>query len=265
MRINVNNLSFAYREHKVLDNISFNIDSGEFLCVLGQNGAGKSTLFKLLLGFLKKQSGEILIEGKQLEEYSRKELAREIAYIPQYSASAFSFSVFDTVLMGTTCRIDSLGSPKKREKKIALDALKKFGIEHLAHKSTSSISGGERQLVILARAIAQGSHILILDEPTANLDYGNQFKVMKTISQLKDSGYSIILSTHNPEQALWFSDNVLLIDDKKILAHGKTSEIMSPENLKQLYDIPIKLIESEGRIICYPSFDKENTDNVYVE
>jgi iron complex transport system ATP-binding protein len=257
MRINVNNLSFAYKEQKVLDDISFTIDSGEFLCVLGQNGAGKSTLFKLLLGFLKKQSGEILIEGKKLEDYNRKELAREIAYIPQYSSNAFSYSVFDTVLMGTTCRIDSLGSPKKHEKRIAQEALKKFGIEHLSQKLTSSISGGERQLVILARAYAQGSHILILDEPTANLDYGNQFKVMKTISELKASGYSIILSTHNPEQALWFSDKVMLLNDNKILAHGETSEIMNPENLKKIYDIPIELIESNGRTICFPSFEKK--------
>ncbi len=257
MSISVNNLSFAYKEQKVLDDISFNLESGEFLCVLGQNGAGKSTLFKLLLGFLKKQSGEILIGDKKLEEYSRKELAREIAYIPQYSSNAFSYSVFDTVLMGTTCRIDSLGSPKKREKRIAQDALKRFEIEHLSHKLTSSISGGERQLVILARAYAQGSHILILDEPTANLDYGNQFKVMQTISKLKDSGYSIILSTHNPEQALWFSDKVMFLNDNKILAQGKTSEVMSAENLKKIYDIPIELIESGGRTICFPSFENK--------
>jgi iron complex transport system ATP-binding protein len=155
--------------------------------------------------------------------------------------------------MGTTCRIDSLGAPKKREKMIARDALKRFGIEHLSHKLTSTISGGERQLVILARAYAQGSHILILDEPTANLDYGNQFKVMETISKLKDSGYSIILSTHNPEQALWFSDKVMFINDNKILAHGKTSDVMTGENLKKIYDIPIELIESGGRKICFPS------------
>lgn len=257
MRISVNNLSFAYKNHKVLDDISFNLDSSEFLCVLGQNGAGKSTLFKLLLGFLKKQSGEIIIGNKSLDEYNRKELAREIAYIPQYSSTAFSYSVFNTVLMGTTCRIDSLGSPKKREKRIAQDALKKFNIEHLSNKLTSSISGGERQLVTLARAYAQGSHILILDEPTANLDYGNQFKVMKTISDLRESGYSIILSTHNPEQALWFSDKVMFLNDNKIMAHGKTSQVMTEENLKNIYDIPIELIENNGRKICFPSFKTE--------
>lgn len=257
MRISVNNLNFAYKDHKVLNDVSFSLNSGEFLCVLGQNGAGKSTLFKLLLGFLKKQSGEILIEGRKLEEYNRKELAREIAYIPQYSSNAFSYSVFDTVLMGTTCRIDSIGAPKKREKLIAKNALKRFGIEHLSHKLTSTISGGERQLVILARAYAQGSHILILDEPTANLDYGNQFKVMKTISELKDSGYSIILSTHNPEQALWFSDKVMFLNDQKILAHGNTADVMTRENLKKIYDIPIELTESHGRKICFPAIEEK--------
>ncbi|MGH4038600.1 MAG: ABC transporter ATP-binding protein [Sphaerochaeta sp.] len=258
MRLDVKNLSFAYKDHKVLDDVSFSLNEGEFLCLLGKNGAGKSTLFKLMLGFLKKESGEILIEDKKLETYSRKLLAREIAYIPQYSSNTFDYTVFDTVLMGTTCRIDSLGSPKKREKRIAMEALERFNISHLSHKLASSISGGERQLVILARAIAQGSHILILDEPTANLDYGNQFKVMNTISSLKDMGYSIILSTHNPEQALWFSDKVMFLNDNKILAHGNTDDVMTSENLKTIYDIPIDIIEKNGRKICFPTLENKD-------
>ena len=139
-----------------------------------------------------------------------------------------------------------------------MEALERFNISHLSHKLTSSISGGERQLVILARAIAQGSHILILDEPTANLDYGNQFKVMNTISSLKDMGYSIILSTHNPEQALWFSDKVMFLNDNKILAHGNTDDVMTSENLKTIYDIPIDIIEKNGRKICFPTLENKD-------
>lgn len=255
MRLNIENLSFGYKDNKVLDNISFSVKEGDFLCVLGKNGIGKSTLFKLLLGFLKKDSGKIQIEGKDLEEYDRKALAREIAYIPQYSTSAFSYSVFDTVLMGTTCQLDTLSSPKTKEKKIAKQALERFGIAHLSHKLTSSISGGERQLVTLARAIAQGSHILILDEPTANLDYGNQFRVMNTISSLKKQGYSILLSTHNPEQALWFSDKVMFLSDKKILDFGDKEKVMTSENLKKIYDIPIDLIDVNGKKLCLPRLD----------
>ncbi|MGD1821694.1 MAG: ABC transporter ATP-binding protein [Pleomorphochaeta sp.] len=252
MSLKVNNLSFGYTKEKILENVSFEIKPGDFVCVLGKNGVGKSTLFKLLLGFLHKSEGEILIDEKPLESFNRKELARQVAYIPQYSTSAFTFSVFDTVLMGTTCRIDTLGSPKDKEKQIAYDALKKFNIEHLAHKNSSLISGGERQLVVLARAIAQGSKILILDEPTANLDYGNQFRVMQTISKLKEQGYSIILSTHNPEQAMWFSDKIMFLDGKKVLAYGNTQEIMSSKLLKQIYSIDIDLIEKDGRMICFP-------------
>ncbi|MBK5201711.1 MAG: ABC transporter ATP-binding protein [Spirochaetaceae bacterium] len=255
MRVNVKNLSFGYRDHSVLEDISFSINEGDFLCVLGKNGAGKSTLFKLLLGFLKKEKGNIIIEGKELEKYSRKDLAKEIAYIPQYTSSAFSYSVFDTVLMGTTCNLEGLGSPKHREKRIAKEALEKFGIANLSNKSTASISGGERQLVLLARAIAQGSHILILDEPTANLDYGNQYKVMSIISKLKDQGYSIILSTHNPEHALTFSDKVLFLDDKKILANGDTDKVMTSENLRKIYDLPIEIINVNGKKICSPISD----------
>lgn len=252
MSLKVENLSFSYFDKQVLDNISFQVKKGEFVCVLGKNGAGKSTLFKLLLGFLKRDEGDIFIEDKSLDEFNRKELAREIAYIPQYSTSAFSYSVFHTVLMGTTCRLDTLGSPKAKEKKIALDALKQFGIDHLSYKNCDSISGGERQLVILARAIAQGSKILVLDEPTANLDYGNQFRVLDTISSLKKMGYSIILSTHNPEQALWFSDKVMFLDNKKILAYGRTKDIVSPSLLKQIYGIDIDLVEKDGRKLCFP-------------
>ncbi len=258
MRVDVKNLSFAYKDNCVLDDVSFSINAGDFLCVLGKNGAGKSTLFKLLLGFLKKEKGEIIIEGKDLEDYSRKDLAKEIAYIPQYTSSAFAYSVFDTVLMGTTCNLDGLGSPKHREKRIAKDALEKFGISHLSHKSTASISGGERQLVLLARAIAQGSHILILDEPTANLDYGNQYKVMSIIAKLKNQGYSVILSTHNPENALSFSDKVLFLDDKKILAYGNTDDVMTSENLKTIYDLPIDILNINGRKICTPSLNMDN-------
>lgn len=255
MSLKVENISFAYNKNKVLEDISFEINSGDFVCVLGKNGVGKSTLFKLILGFLNKQNGSISINGKPLESYSRKHLAREIAYIPQYSSSAFSYSVFDTVLMGTTCRLDTLASPKDKEKQIAHQALKKFDIEHLAHKSCSAISGGERQLVVLARAIAQGSKILVLDEPTANLDYGNQFRVMKTISKLKESGYSIILSTHNPEQAMWFSDKLMFLDDKKILAFGNTQNVISSQLLKQIYSIDIDLIEKDGKKLCFPKMD----------
>ncbi len=255
MSLIVNNLSFSYSDKKILDKISFNIEEGDFVCVLGKNGVGKSTLFKLLLGFLKKQTGQILIENKDVDHFNRKELAREVAYIPQYTTSAFNYSVFDTVLMGTTCRLDTLGSPKAKEKKIALDALKQFKIAHLAHKYSDSISGGERQLVVLARAIAQGSKILILDEPTANLDYGNQVRVMQTISELKSQGYSIILSTHNPEQALWFSDKVMFLDDKKILAFGKTDDVISSDLLKQIYGIDIDLIEKDGRKLCFPKIN----------
>lgn len=255
MSLKVNNLSFGYTKNKILEDISFEVKPGDFVCVLGKNGIGKSTLFKLLLGFLKKEKGEILIDNKPLESFTRKELAREVAYIPQYSTSAFNYNVFDTVLMGTTCRLDTLGSPKAKEKQIARDALKQFEISHLSKKNTSSISGGERQLVVLARAIAQGSKILILDEPTANLDYGNQFRVMKTISKLKEFGYMIILSTHNPEQAMWFSDKIMVLDDKKVLAYGNTDEIIDEDLLNKIYSIDIDLVEKDGKKICFPKVD----------
>ena len=181
MTLEVSNLQFSYKTVNVLRGISFDVSEGTLLCVLGKNGAGKSTLFRCILGLLKGYGGNVLIDGIKAETLSPKELAGKISYIPQNHSTAFSFSVLDMVMMGATTQLNQFGNPRRKERVLAEAALEVMNIRHLKDRNFSNISGGEQQLVLIARAIAQQTKIIIMDEPCSNLDYGNQIKVMKAV------------------------------------------------------------------------------------
>lgn len=242
--IEVRELSFSYGRHEVLKGISFTAEPGEMLCVLGHNGAGKSTLFKCMLGILRGYSGSVSIDGKNISDMSAVERARCVAYIPQAANPAFSYSVADMVLMGTMPQLSGRLSPGNAEKEIAMDALARLGIEDLAMRSYSQISGGEQQLVIIARAIAQGARILIMDEPTSSLDYGNQMRVQKQLTKLIEDGYTIIQSSHNPEQAYIFADRIICIRDGRIYRQGRPEEVLDEQLIRDLYNIDVEMISS---------------------
>lgn len=242
--IEVRELSFSYGRHEVLKGISFTAEPGEMLCVLGHNGAGKSTLFKCMLGILRGYSGSVSIDGKNISDMSAAERARSVAYIPQAANPAFSYSVADMVLMGTMPQLSGRLSPGNAEKEIAMDALARLGIEDLAMRSYSQISGGEQQLVIIARAIAQGARILIMDEPTSSLDYGNQMRVQKQLTKLIEDGYTIIQSSHNPEQAYIFADRIICIRDGRIYRQGRPEEVLDEQLIRDLYNIDVEMISS---------------------
>ena len=242
--IEVRELSFSYGRHEVLKGISFTAEPGEMLCVLGHNGAGKSTLFKCMLGILRDYSGSVSIDGKNISDMSAAERARSVAYIPQAANPAFSYSVADMVLMGTMPQLSGRLSPSNAEKEIAMDALARLGIEDLAMRSYSQISGGEQQLVIIARAIAQGARILIMDEPTSSLDYGNQMRVQKQLTKLIEDGYTIIQSSHNPEQAYIFADRIICIRDGRIYRQGRPEEVLDEQLIRGLYNIDVEMISS---------------------
>ena len=242
--IEVRDLGFSYGRHEVLKGISFTAEPGEMLCVLGHNGAGKSTLFKCMLGILRGYSGSVSIDGKNISDMSAAERARSVAYIPQAANPAFSYSVADMVLMGTMPQLSGRLSPGNAEKEIAMDALARLGIEDLAMRSYSQISGGEQQLVIIARAIAQGARILIMDEPTSSLDYGNQMRVQKQLTKLIEDGYTIIQSSHNPEQAYIFADRIICIRDGRIYRQGRPEEVLDEQLIRDLYNIDVEMISS---------------------
>ena len=254
MSLEVKDLRFSYGEHEVLKGLSFSAEYGELLSVLGPNGVGKSTLFRCVLGLLKPQSGQCLIDGESTAGLSAKELASRIAYIPQSHYPTFNFSVMDMVLMGTTAQINAMSVPGKRQIRLAKEALKKLGIAHLARRGYTNISGGERQLVLIARAIAQQAKILIMDEPSANLDYGNRTRFMQTVKSLAGEGYAIIQSTHDPDQAFLYSDKVLAIHDGQMLAWGDPKETINSALISSLYGVQVEVcsLKDDRMRVCVP-------------
>ena len=241
--IDVRGLTFAYDKVKVLDNMSFSLGSGQLVAVLGPNGAGKSTLFKCMLGLLRHYDGQILLGGRDIRSMGRKEMAKLAAYIPQSEAPVFNYTVKESVLMGTTGTLSPLQSPGEEQLALTERAMEYLGIEHMADRGINEISGGERQLVLLARAMAQKAKILIMDEPTANLDYGNQQHVLRHIQKMADQGYTILLSTHNPEHALQYATHVLAIKNHRVLASGKAETTLTEELIKEIYGLEARIME----------------------
>lgn len=232
--LQVKNLSFNYGNRNVLDNISFNLEKGQLVSLLGANGAGKSTLFKCILQILKNYSGDVVAEGKNLKKINHHERAKIVAYIPQDNKSTFNFSVEEVVLMSTTSQ-NVFKGPKEEEFYKMEKALKKVGILELKHRGFLNLSGGERQLVLVARALAQNAKIIVMDEPISNLDFGNQIHLMEIVRELANEGYLILLSTHNPDFALQYSHRVLVMYENKIDANGRPNEIINDEVLTKIY------------------------------
>lgn len=255
MSMKVKNLYFSYGKHNVLKDISFTAEYGEFISVLGPNGVGKSTLFRCMLGLLAPSSGNTYIGDTPISEMTAPQLARYIAYIPQSHNPVFNFSVLDMVLMGTTAQTGTFSAPGKEQLSCAEAALERLGILHLKDRGYANISGGERQLILIARAIAQQAKILVMDEPSANLDYGNRMKVMKTVKSLTRDGYSVIQSTHDPDQAFLYSDKILALYDGKVLAWGTPHDTICGHLISTLYGVDVEVCSmKDDRIrVCVPN------------
>ena len=249
----VKNISFDYDGEVIFSDISFSIERGDVLCILGPNGTGKTTLIKCLNGLNEINSGEILINGEDIRALSFRQISKHVGYIPQSHVPSFPFKVFDVVLMGRAPYLNLTDSPKEEDRKIALDALKTLGIEDLKDKEYTNLSGGERQLVFLARVLCQKPDILILDEPTSHLDFGNQIKLLEIIDNLARSGLSIIMSSHFPDHAFLSSTKVAIMKNKKFIDFGTPDDVVTEENLKKAYSIDVKLMElDDKRKVCVP-------------
>ena len=256
--IDVQDVSFSYRQNEVLKNLTFSVPRGRVVGVLGANGAGKSTLFKLILGVLPLKRGEIKINGLSVKTLSSRERAKQMAYIPQTQRGTFQFTVEEMVLMGTTASFSMFAQPGKRERIKAVEAMKLLQIESFANRLYDQLSGGEQQLVLIARAVAQDAPILIMDEPTASLDYGNQIRVLEEIRQLANCGYLVLISTHNPQHIFLYADNVLLIEGGSAIAFGKPQEVLSESLLSHVYRVPIHLEKSAKTdiVTVLPNFEE---------
>ena len=242
MRLEVKNVICGYGTSIVVKDISMNVSSGEILCLLGPNGVGKTTFFKTILGFLKLKGGEILLDGENIHNWSRKQLAKTIGYVPQAHTPPFPFKVFDVVLMGRTAHLSMFASPTKEDVNIAEEAINTLKISYLKDKIYTEISGGERQMVLIARALAQQPKILIMDEPTSNLDFGNQIRVLEQINRLSEKGLAVVMTSHFPNHAFLCSTKVAFMQKNNVFTVGNVEEVVTEDMLKKAYGINVKII-----------------------
>lgn len=257
MRLEAVDLAIGYPGHAVGKGISVAVDSGEILGLLGPNGAGKTTLFRTLLGLQRPLGGTILIDGEPLDRLRPVEIARRVAYVPQAHVTEFSYSALDVVLMGRTARLGPFSSPGASDARIAREKLDSLGVGELAGADYTRISGGQRQLVLIARALAQEAPILVMDEPTASLDFGNQTLVLARIRALAADGYGVLLSTHDPDHALLVAHRVAVMAKGGLAAVGATGNVVTGEMLSRIYGTLVLVEETpSGQRVCVPGWKK---------
>jgi len=235
--------------------LSLAVAPGEIVCLLGPNGCGKTTLFRTLLGLIPALAGRVTLDGRPLSALNRAEIARAMAYVPQAHVPPFPYRVEEVVLMGRTARMRLLTAPSAADKAAARAALARLGIGDLGGADYSRLSGGQRQMVMIARALAQEAPILVMDEPTASLDFGNQARVLARIADLaRAGGHAVILSTHDPDQAFALNARVILMHEGAILAEGSPDQVLTPDRLSRVYGVQVAVERTQsGRAVCAPS------------
>jgi iron complex transport system ATP-binding protein len=246
-------LSIGYERRAVATGIDLAVQRGEVLCLLGPNGAGKTTLFKTLLGLIPALGGEVSVDGRPLGALTRAELARSMAYVPQAQVMEFAYTVLDLVLMGRTAHLGPFSAPGARDHERAHAALADLGIADLASAEANRISGGQRQLCLVARALAQDAPLLVMDEPTASLDLGNRLLVLERVRALSAQGYGVVFSTHDPDQARELATRVAVIADGRLAAYGTPHETLTGPILSAVYGVEVMVERTEsGRYVVAP-------------
>ena len=255
--LEVKDLAFGFPGRTIGRGIGFSLGAGDVMCVLGPNGGGKTTLFRTLLGLLGKHSGTITLGGDCLENLARAEIARRIGYVPQGHGAYFAFTVLEFVLMGRTAHLGAFASPGTRDLEVAKRALESLGIAALAERPVTEISGGERQLALVARALAQDPQLLVLDEPTASLDFGNQVRVLERLKYLSRRGISILFSSHDPDHAFLCASRALLLAEGHALEIGAPQAVIRPDTLARLYGVSVQVLPLPGGgHTCLPAISR---------
>ncbi len=244
MKLELRRVTIGYDVTKpVLEDINFSVDTGEICCILGPNGVGKTTLFRSILKFMPILNGEIRIDGKDIRSWPHSVLAKYTAYVAQYHNPPFPYEVKDVVLLGRVNSTRYFGQPDRQDYEIVENAMKDMGIHHLRNRFYTDISGGERQLVMIARALAQQPKFLVLDEPTANLDYGNTIKVLHEVRRLTELGYGVIMTTHNPDHPFYCNSKVALLRKDQPLLYGSAVDVITEKNMRDAYGVGIGVVE----------------------
>jgi len=260
MILTLRNVHAGYGKTEILTGISFSLESNEVICLLGPNGSGKSTLFKGMLGFLPFTRGQTLCDGADVSTWTRSKIARTIGYIPQSHIPTFQYPVLSVVLMGRTAHLGRFAMPSKKDLAIAEEALETLNLSHLKDAIYMEMSGGERQLVLIARALAQKPKFLIMDEPTNNLDFGNQIMVLRHIQALARNGLGIIMASHYPDHAFQYASKVILIKNGRLVGSGAPDDAVTEKMLHSLYGVKVSIADAQtdngrGSVkVCVPSY-----------
>jgi iron complex transport system ATP-binding protein len=258
MMLALQDAGFTYETtgNRVFENIGMRVGAGEILCILGPNGVGKTSLLKCIAGLLPLTTGNVFYKGRDMTKMDRMTVARSLAYVPQIHYPVFAYTVFETVLMGRTPYLGFFSFPDPEDERIAGDAIEAMGISHLSRQPYTEISGGERQLVMFARALAQQPEVIVLDEPTSHLDYGNQIKMLSLIHQLSRKGTAVIMTSHNPDHAFMIADTVGIMFERNIHGFDRPDMVVTEEALLKIYGIQVRLQDDPtfGKI-CIPSLE----------
>jgi iron complex transport system ATP-binding protein len=264
-RVQAENIAFSYRHEMakaVFQGLSLTVQSGDVFCLLGPNGIGKSTLLKCLSGILRIQQGRIFLNGRDLSDFKLAEIAKHIGYVPQGLMSAFPFRIKDIIIMGRAPHLSILASPSRADMEIAYKAMETVGVTHLADRPCNSVSGGEWQLTLIARALVQEPQILLLDEPTSHLDMGNQLKILQVIKDLAKDGMTIVMASHFPDHAFLVAGVVAIMNNGQIAHMGAPDEVITDENLRAAYGVDVRVVQVEEgslRKACFPALsDRKN-------
>lgn len=254
--LEVRDLHAGYDKTEIVHGVSFDVERGEFVCVLGPNGCGKTTTLKTVLGLLPPLGGAIEMDGASTVEMTEAERARHFAYIPQSHTPPFPFTVADVVILGRTPYINKLARVGEHDKEVAYDCMERMGIVQFANRPYTQLSGGQQQLVLIARALTQEPDLLVMDEPTASLDFGNQQLVLKQMRKLADAGTSVLMVTHDPDHALFCAHRVIVMEAGQILTEGDPNSVLDSACLERIYHTDVKVIdvEVEGKMqrVCIP-------------
>ena len=268
--LEINDLHFAYRYgREVLNGASISLEKGGILCLLGSNGVGKTTLIRCLLGFHKPTSGTMFIDSQDLAKMPPAKRAHYMAYVPQSSNLAFPYTAKEVVLMGRTSHLSGASGHTDLDHEISMACMDRLQISHLADRRFQELSGGERQMVLVARALAQDAKLLVMDEPTSALDYHNQVKILAAIKCLAAQGLSILMTSHYPDHAFLACTKAALMKNGQVISIGEPNRVVTTESLTNLYDTPVHVAfaEADGFRIktCIPLLDESSfsrTDRV---
>lgn len=256
--LKVEHLSFRYGNKVIFDHINFALQKSQLCAVLGINGSGKSTLFKCCMGFIRPSHGAVSLQGKLISTLKTSEIAKSVSYVPQEHPITFPFTVKEMVLMGRTPHISNFFRIAEQHYERVDNLLDRLSLAHLADAAFSQLSGGQRQMVLIARAIVQETPVMLLDEPTSSLDFKNQLLIWNMLVELKEQGKTVLVCTHDPNHVLWFCDRVIVMDKQRLIADGSPRDVLDEEILKQIYGPVCELVQLRDAGMVIPRLEQHD-------